>query len=188
MKRCSEAPARIWSHQQQEVLTAVQEGLSCENANVTPESTAMFVTGGPGTGKTEVVLQCALNANAEGMKVLIACPIGPLVAMYRKRIPAKSNIVVETIHSSFKITRKADQIYMPPGRLRHFDLIIFDEVSQKDEHVWTQVRGALAELVPGPFVVFVGDFQQLPRGALAQDSVGSPGDHTNVYIQGLFPK
>ena len=33
--------------------------------------------------------------------------------------------------------------------------------SQQDAHVWDQVRTALAELTPGPFVVFVGDFQQL---------------------------
>ena len=90
---------------------------------MTPESRALFVTGGPGTGKTEVVLQCAWNANAEGMKVLIACPIGPLIAMYRKRIPAKSNIVVETIHNSFKITRKADQIYTRPSKTLRLDHI-----------------------------------------------------------------
>ena len=132
-----------------------------DDANVAVHTRQLFVTGGPGTGKTEVILQCALSANEEGSRVLIACPIGPLVAMYRKRIPPKSEIVVETIHSSFKITRVADEIHIPPGRLRNYDLIIFDEVSQQDDHVWTQVRDSLAELVPGPFVVFVGDFQQL---------------------------
>ena len=101
-----------------------------------PNSRALFVTGGPGTGKTEVVLQCALNAATESTKVLIVCPIGPLVAAYRKRIPPGTNIVVETIHSSFKITRRADQVFVPPGRFRHFDLIIFDEISQQDAHVW----------------------------------------------------
>ena len=93
--------------------------------------------------------------------MLIACPIGPLVAMYRKRIPPKNEIVVETIHSPFKITRAADEIYIPPGRLRNYDLIIFLEMSQQGDHVWSQVRDSLAELMPGPFVVFVCDFQQL---------------------------
>ena len=129
----------------------MRDGLTCDDANVTPES----------PGKTEVVLQCALNATLDTRKLLIACPIGPLVAANRKRIPLHTNIVVETIHSSFKITRRADEVFIPPGRLRHFDLIIFDEVSQQDAHVWDQVRTALAELTPEPFVVFVGDFQQL---------------------------
>ena len=121
-------PARVWSPQQQEVLDAVRDGLTCDDTNVTPESRALFVTRGPGTSNTEVVLQCALNATSDTTQVLIACPIGPLVAVYRKRIPPHSNIVVETIHSSNKITRKADEVFIPPGRLRHFDLIIFDEV------------------------------------------------------------
>ena len=137
-------PARVWSPQQQEVLNVVQQGLLCEDANATPNSRALFVTGGPGCGKTEVVLQCALDAASGTAKVLIACPIGPLVAAYRQKIPPNTNIVVETIHSAFKITRRADELYIPPGRLRHFELIMFDEVSQQDEHVWTQVRDALA--------------------------------------------
>ena len=127
-------------------MDAVRDGLACDDANVTPESHSLFVTGDPGTGKTEVILQCALNATSDTTKVLIACPIGPLVAAYRKRIPPHTNIVVETIQSSFKITRKTDEVFIPPGRLLH--LIIFDEASQQDAHVWDQVRTALAELTP----------------------------------------
>ena len=160
-KRCTERPARVWSPEQQEVIDTVRTSVAAEDANVPANERLLFVTGGPGTGKTEVVIECALQAAEDGAHVLIACPIGPLVSTYRKRIPANTSIVVETIHSAFKITRKADELHIPPGRLRHFDLIIFDEVSQKDEHVWTQVKDSLAELVPGPFVVFVGDFQQL---------------------------
>ena len=160
-KRCDEMPRRVWSPQQQEVLDAVAAGLNCSDANTQPDTRALFVTGGPGTGKTEVVIQCALDASANEDAVLIPCPVGPLAAAYRKRIPPRSNITVETIHSSFRITRKADEVHVPPGRLRHFDLIIFDETSQQDDHVWTQVRRYLVELQPGPFVVFVGDFSTI---------------------------
>ena len=59
------------------------------------------------------------------------------------------------------MTRKKDEQYNPPGRLRHYDLIILDEVSQIDAEVWHCLQTALGELSPVPFVVFVGDFQQL---------------------------
>ena len=68
---------------------------------------------------------------------------------------------METLHSVFRITRDADAAYIPPGRLRHYDLIVVDEVSQIDAFVWRKLKTALGELRPCPFVVFVGDFQQL---------------------------
>ena len=68
---------------------------------------------------------------------------------------------METLHSAFRITRDADAAYIPPGRLRHYDLIVVDEVSQIDAFVWRKLKTALGELRPCPFVVFVGDFQQL---------------------------
>ena len=69
---------------------------------------------------------------------------------------------METIHLVFRITRERDQEYIPSGRLRHYDLMIFDEVSQIDAFVWhNRLRVALGELSPCPFVVFVADFQQL---------------------------
>ncbi|CAK0903536.1 unnamed protein product [Prorocentrum cordatum] len=152
----------IWSPEQNRVLDAVKAGVEVADANVAPMSRFMLVTGGPGTGKTSVVLQCAIDAASTGCRVLIACkPIGALVSVYRQQLPPGLDIVVETIHSSFKITRKADAQYVPPGRLRHFDLLVFDECSQPEDRVWREMRTALRELSPGPFVVFVGDFQQL---------------------------
>ena len=79
----------------------------------------------------------------------------------RLRLPAGNLIDVETIHSAFKVTRDRDAQYNPPGRLRQYDLIIFDEVSQIDTAVWQCLQVALSELSPCPYLVFVGDFQQL---------------------------
>lgn len=154
-------PAVVWSPQQAEVIKLVQKELDLADANVSAQSRTLFVSGGPGTGKTETMRLCATEAAERGQRVLIACPIGALVDTYRQRLPANDLITVETVHSSFKITRNNDAQYVPPGRLRHYDLIVFDESSQLEGDVWFCVRTACAELMPGPFILFVADFQQL---------------------------
>lgn len=184
MRRPSGMPERTWSPEQAEVLRIVSGGLDTDDFNMRAASRRVVVTGGPGTGKTEVMMQVALDADRSGCKVLIACPLGQLVSKYKQQLPAHTDIVVETFHASFKITRANDQAYIPPGRLRHYDLIIFDEVSQMDADVWRQVRTALAELHPGPFLCFVGDFQQLQpiSGDNSLRSVLS-----NEVTKGVFP-
>ncbi|CAE7381940.1 pif1 [Symbiodinium microadriaticum] len=72
---------------------------------------------------------------------------------------------------------QADEAYIPPGRLRNYDLIILDEVSQIDSPVWRKLQTALAELHPSPYIVLVGDFQQL------QPIVGQPRLHQNLQEQ-----
>ena len=119
------------------------------------------VSGSPGTGKAEVVIAAAKLVLEGDCRVLIAGPIGVLVAVYRLRLPANERLAMETIHSAFKLTRAADAAYIPPGKLRCFNVIIFDEVSQIDAQVWADLITALGELNPAPLVLFVGDFQQL---------------------------
>ena len=120
-----------------------------------------MLSGKPGAGKTEAVIGCAIAAAAKGEQVLIACPLGALVDVYRQRLPPNENIVIETVHSSHRITRNADERYIPPGRLRMFDFIIYEEISQLDGAVWERVRTAIVELHHHPFVMLVGDFKQL---------------------------
>ncbi len=107
LKHASRIENLVWSPEQNMVLEAVAGGVTVADANVSPHSRMLLVTGGPGTGKTSVIMQCAIAAAEAGCKVLIACPIGALVSVYRSNLPAGSEIVIETIHSSFKITRKA---------------------------------------------------------------------------------
>ena len=153
-------PRRVWSPEQQAVLDAIAAGVQPPD-EAAPRPRLLRVTGGPGTGKTEVLLAAAEAAARAGCRVLLGGPIGLLVAGHRSRIPAGLDITVETIHAAFKVGRDRDAAYIPPGRLRLYDLIIFDEVSQIDATVWQRLQMALGELYPCPFVVFVGDFQQL---------------------------
>ncbi|CAE7482276.1 Usp17ld [Symbiodinium sp. CCMP2592] len=153
-------PQRHWSVEQQAVLDWLKKGLAIDDAANT-RNRILQVSGSPGTGKTEVVIAAAKLALDDDCRVLIAGPIGLLVAMYKLKLPASDRLTMETIHSAFKITRLADSAYIPPGRLRRYDVIIFDEVSQIDGQVWEDLKVALGELQPGPLIMFVGDFQQL---------------------------
>ena len=161
-KKIHAAPQRQWSTEQREVLDIIATGLRVtDDMDASKQHRVLRVTGGPGTGKTEVLIAAAQQAIDDGCRVLIAGPIGLLVSMYRQRLLAGDQLTLETLHSSFKVTREADAQYIPPGRLRAYDLIILDEISQIDSHAWGQIKLALAELHPRPFVVLVGDFQQL---------------------------
>ena len=78
------APSRTWSPQQQLVLDAVERGTSLTDANdVALSERLLQVTGGPGTGKTEVVIAAALAAADRGCRVLVGAPVGLLVSTYR---------------------------------------------------------------------------------------------------------
>ena len=125
------------------------------------------VGGDPGTGKTETMIHACYKAALNGAHVLILCPTRTLVHAYRDRVPDHPNIVVETIHSALVLKRHYDENvqYCPPSRLRRYDLIVIDEVSQIDDYVLDKLRMAFAELPQRPLILFSGDFHQLgPMG------------------------
>jgi hypothetical protein len=85
--RLFEAPRRIWSPEQQLVLNAIEQGTTITDANhlaVPLEQRVLWVSGGPGTGKTEVVIAAALAATDRGCRVLVGTPTGQLASEYRR--------------------------------------------------------------------------------------------------------
>ena len=77
-------PSRTWSREQQQVLDAVEKGTSLADANeVALSERVLQVTGGPGTGKTEVIIAAALAAADRGCRVLVGAPVGLLVSTYK---------------------------------------------------------------------------------------------------------
>ena len=83
-RRIPGTPARTWSPEQQAVLDAIRIGTRISDAAAAASSNRLLqVSGGPGTGKTEVVIAAARQALQDGCRVLIAGPIGLLVSMYR---------------------------------------------------------------------------------------------------------
>lgn len=161
-KKLTELPHRHWSMEQQAFLSAVQEGLSVSDANNIDPKRFLFLSGEPGSGKTEVILYAADQTAKTGGKVLIGCPTGSLVSTYRDRLPGSDSIAIETIHSAFAIRRNADAAtHDAPSRLRQFDLFILDESSQIEDEVFTLFMMCVMEMSHQPFVVLAGDFAQL---------------------------
>ena len=155
---------RQWSDEQREALDKIAAGLSIDDANALLTARRMFyLKGDPGSGKSEVLVHAVVRAALAGYTVLILCPTGTLVHSYRDRLPASERIVVETIHSSFQITRQADMVvqYSPPSRLRRYDLVLLDEASQVEDHVAQKLVMAIGELPQRPMVCFAADFAQL---------------------------
>ena len=83
-RRPTSTPARQWSSQQLQVLERIEQGLSISNAAEQEAGQRVVqVSGGPGTGKTEVIIEATRRALEDGCRVLIVGPIGLLVSMYR---------------------------------------------------------------------------------------------------------
>ena len=138
-------------------LASISDGNDCSDRMV-------YLSGDPGSGKTECIIQLAIRLAAGGAKVLILCPTGQLVTAYLQRLGEDEEdcIVVETIHSGFRIARDADlKTYAPPGRLRRYDAIIIDEASQIDDRIADIFLCGYRELPQKPLLAIGADYQQL---------------------------
>ena len=118
--------------------------------------------------------------------VLVACPLGALVALYRNMLPDVPHLAIQTIHSAFRIPMAQNQAYKPPGHLRAFEVLIFDEVSQMSLELWRFLETAISELTPKPLLIFVGDFQQLqPVQCSGMSTLLSQAVHDNRFLHGV---
>ena len=160
-----------WGVKQQEVLDIVSRELSCEDEDVKKRSRRqLYVEGPPGSGKSAVLLECALIAVRAGQRVLIVCPTGALVYSFKSLLPdveGIENIQVDTIHGLLKYKRPGEDTehksnaWAPPSALRRIDLILVDEGSQYDDKEWIRFYQSVKEQPHRPMVVVVADFQQL---------------------------
>ena len=95
----------------------------------------------------KAIIHAAYRAAEVGARVLILCPTGALVHVYKERIPPTDQIVVETLHCGFSIARNVDMnTYAPPGRLRRYDLVFIDEASQIGDDIFDCIIVGVHEL------------------------------------------
>ena len=173
---------RNWSAEQAEVLAWIQNALHLARA---PRQRGLYISGPPGSGKTQVLLAAIRVHAAQGFRILVACPTGALVASYRTSLGRLANVTVQTLHSSFALLGQS-QTYTPPGlrlvhlchyqdvltlgylcsagrtgHLQNFDLLVFDEISQVSWVLWNRIATAVSEMHASPLVILLGNFQQL---------------------------
>ena len=159
---------RTWSPRQEEALGAVAYAVSLEDEEQKRQhQRCLFVSGGPGSGKSAVLLEMAVRSSKGGLRVLIVCPTGQLVHSFKSQLPdveGIENVQVDTIHGVLGYKRKgADEKvqWAPPSALRRIDVILVDEASQYDNREWTRFAQTVSEQPHLPYVVAVADFQQL---------------------------
>ena len=174
---------RTWSPRQEEALGAVAYAVSLDDEEQKRQhQRCLFVSGGPGSGKSAVLLEMAVRSSKGGLRVLIVCPTGQLVHSFKSQLPdveGIENVQVDTIHGVLGYKRKgADEKvqWAPPSALRRIDVILVDEASQYDNLEWKRFAQAVSEQPHLPYVVAVADFQQLQpvvSGGLCQEMLHS---------------
>ena len=159
---------RVWAPAQERALERIREGLSHEDEETRAASHRwLYIAGPPGSGKSAVLIEAAVQAAKAGMKVTIICPTGTLVHAYKSLLPhcdGIENVSVDTIHGVLKYKRPgADEkvVWAPPSALRSKDLILIDEGSQYDDQEMQRLFQSIQEQPHKPFTCIVADMQQL---------------------------
>lgn len=143
-----------------------------ENAFSNPVS---IITGGPGSGKTMILRFIVMIQEMLDMDsmTLLAAPTGRA----RQRMYEATGYPAMTIHRSIGLTGEAGEEAWNHGQSLPDDLIIVDECSMVDMHLFAKF---VKQIKKGSRILFVGDKDQL-------ESVG-PGDvFRELILSGVIP-
>lgn len=126
-----------------------------------------FITGGPGTGKTTLLsailkkleILTHKNLNDPTSPVLLAAPTGK--AAYR--MWEQTHVTSHTLHSAFQIIPDYGCVDMERAAdaLSHVRYLIIDESSMLDTHLFGETARIIAKMDHVPFILLVGDIDQL---------------------------
>ena len=156
-----------WSGDQARLFDFIREQMAIDcvwDLHANMQKRRCFLSGGPGTGKSEVLVHVAKLVVDLGGRVLFLAPTGALVHSYLDRLPDSQSIFVDTVHAALRFSRERDRERAkcnPPSRLKLFDVILLDEVSMLEEEVFEALFRHVQELPQRPIFVAAGDFAQL---------------------------
>ena len=145
------------------VLTSEQEK-AFKNAFHSP---VYFITGGPGTGKTTVLsailkkleLLTHMDLRNPDSPVLLVSPTGK--AAYR--MWEQTGIPAYTAHSAFHIIPDygCPDMEQAVEALSHVQYLVIDESSMLDTHLFGEMARIMNRMAHIPFILLVGDVDQL---------------------------
>ena len=79
-----------WSPRQEEVLGVVACAVSLDDEEAKRQHRRrLFISGGPGSGKSAVLLEIAVRCAKGALRVLIVCPTGQLVHSFKSQPPRR---------------------------------------------------------------------------------------------------
>ena len=135
----------------------------------------LFLTGGPGTGKTTTINTIIRYFEGEGLDLYLAAPTGRAA----KRMTEATGYEARTIHRMLELSGAMPE----SGKKASFernednpleaDVIIVDEMSMVDIHLFQSLLKAVS---PGTRLILVGDVNQLPSvgpGQVLADLIAS---------------
>ena len=139
-----------------------------------------IISGGPGTGKTTIInaivriyiMMNKLNPIDVYDSIALLAPTGRA----SKKITSSTNLPAQTIHRYLKWNKESDTFGINEYNKLHHKLVIIDEVSMIDIHLFNALLKGLTSNVQ---LILVGDVFQLP-------SVGAGLVLSNIIDSNLF--
>ena len=148
------------------------------------------ISGGPGTGKTTIVLSMlnSLQQQSPELHIGLAAPTGKAAARLQQSISTQHAYEVKTLHRLLGITEHNDQGRYHTERPLPLDVLIIDEASMIDISLMAKLMRALS---PSARLILLGDSQQLASvesgAVLANLSEGKQGQFTAEFSE-QFPE
>ena len=166
----------------------VQEKLGIELAQKQQEAIdlaartkVLVITGGPGTGKTTIILAILRIFQQLGLTVLLAAPTGRAA----KRMNETTGWKAKTLHRLLEYSPKEERFKRNEDDPLEGDMVIIDEASMVD----TLLMYHLLKAIPRhAHLILVGDVDQLPSvgpGNVLRDIIDS-GVFTVVRLSEIF--
>lgn len=166
------------------------EGIDWQKVAVFMALTQQFsvISGGPGTGKTSIVLKLLTLLFAENsqIKIALAAPTGKAAARLQQVIDESAyDVESKTLHRLLAINSQQQQGRYNAERPLAVDMVIIDEASMIDISLMATLIRALPESAR---VVLLGDSQQLASvesGAVLANLCQSPMRFSSEFCESL---
>jgi exodeoxyribonuclease V alpha subunit len=147
------------------------------------------ISGGPGTGKTTIVLRLLklLYRQDDQLNIALVAPTGKAAARLQQAVAdsGQSRLEAKTVHRLLGITANNDQGRYTPQNPLAIDVLIVDEASMIDISLMAKLLNALPDITR---IIILGDSQQLASvesGAVLANLCDQPPQFSKAFIQSI---